>query len=76
MIEHDRSRHSVAWSTRNYSTGSYCYIVGIWRHPTVSSHIVGIWAADGVLATGTGGALLDALRGKAAGLTILVVVGN
>lgn len=42
----------------------------------VSSHIVGIWAADGVLATGTGSALLDALRGKAAGLTILVVVGD
>ena len=42
------------------------------RHP--SRHIVGIWAADGVLATWTGRALLDALGRKATGLAVLVVV--
>ena len=44
-----------------------------WKPPR---HVIWIRAADGVLATGTGGALLYALRGKAAGLTILVVVGD
>ena len=44
------------------------------QSPLLPGHIVGIWTTDGVLATGTGGALLDALRGEARGLAVLVVV--
>ena len=44
------------------------------HHPPVPSHIVGIRAADGVLSTRTGGAILDALGGEARHHAILVIV--
>ena len=52
------------------SPGFPCGFHGPWR----PCHIVGFRAADGVLATGTGGALLYALGGEARRLAILVVV--